>query len=149
MAAVVSPESMVLAAEPAVIVETAEAGTAEPVVIVKPAESSTEIVSVVEAAEAIMESEAAIEEKGPVIYGVREVEAVPRPNADEDPVHKIVRAPVTIGRAGERIVRIKPVRAHGRRVVKAVARPDLDANGNLRLCVRYGQSQKSQQSEIL
>jgi hypothetical protein len=128
MAVVVSPESMVLATEPAVVVKTAEAGAAKPVVIVKPAESSTEIVTVVEAAEAVMESEATIEEKGSIVYGVREVEAVPRPNADEHSVHKIVRAPVTIGRAGERIVRIKPVRAHGRRIVKAVARPNLNAD---------------------
>jgi hypothetical protein len=118
----------VVIAEPAVVMETAEAGMAEPVVIVKPAESATEIVIVMEAAEAVMESEAAIEEKGPIVYGVREVETVPRPNPDEHSVYKIVRAPVPIGRTGERIVRIKPIRAHRRRVVKAVARPNLNAD---------------------
>ena len=85
---------------------------------------------VTEVTEAIMEPEA-VEVKRPVVGRIPIVEVAPGAHADEHAVYEIVRAPVTIGRAGVRIVRIKPVFAHRRRIVNAVARPDLNADGNL------------------
>ena len=103
---------------------------------------------VAEAMETVMEPEA-VEIKRPVVRRIPVVVVVPGPGADEYSIHKIVRAPVTIRRAGVGIVRIESVFAHRRRVVKTVTRPDLYADGNLCLGIGSGQSQKSQQSEIL
>lgn len=127
---VFSSQAVAIGAKPAVIVEAAES-VMEMVVAMKAAESvMKEMVVIVKAVEAVMEPEA-VEIKRPVVGRIPVVEVAPWPNADEHSVYEIAWAPVTVGCAGIRIVRIKPVFAHRRRIVEAVARPDLDAERNL------------------
>jgi hypothetical protein len=59
------------------------------------------------------------------------VETIPRPDADEHAVDKILRSPVTVGSATERIVRIVSVRACRGNVVVAVVMTDMDTDRNL------------------
>lgn len=131
---VFSSQAVAVVAKTAVIVEAAES-VMEMVVAMKTSESimvMEEMVVVVEAVEAVMEPEA-VEIIRPVVARIPVVEVAPGPNADEHSVHEVARTPVTVGRAIVGIVRIKPVWAHGRRIVEAVARSDLDAERNLRL----------------
>lgn len=105
---------------------------------------TAKIVMIMEA----VEPEAAIEVKRAVIHRTRVIEVVPGAGADKHAVNKPVGAVIAIRRAAKRIVGIKTVRADRRRVVYAVSRPDLHANGNLRVRVRYGNNEQSQQSNI-
>lgn len=102
----------------------------EMVIAMKASESVMEEMVVAEAVEAIMEPEA-IEIKRPVVSRIPVIEVAPGADADEHSVYKIAWSPVTIRCAGVRIVRIKPPFAHRRRIVKAVTRPNLDAERNL------------------
>ena len=136
---IVTPETFA----PVAIVETTEAvfitGAAEPfstesVIVTEPAESvmvmeAAEIVTIMEAVEA----EAAVEVKRPVIDRTRVIKVVPGARADKHAVHKPGGAVITVRRAAKRIIRIKTVIADWRRVVNAVSRPDLHANGDLRM----------------
>jgi hypothetical protein len=56
------------------------------------------------------------------------VETIPRAGADEYAVDKIVRSPVTIRSAAERIVRVVSVRARRGDVVVAVVPTDMDTD---------------------
>ncbi len=99
----------------------------EMIVAMKRAESvMEEMIIAMEAMESIMEPEA-VEVIRPVERGIPVVEVAPRPNADEHSIHEIAWPPVTIRCAVIRIIGIKPVFANRRRVIEAVARPDLDA----------------------
>ena len=102
------------------------------VVAMKAVESVMEPV-IAEAVKAVMEPEAAVKVKRPIEPRIPVVEIAPGPNADEHSVHEVTWAPVTIRCAVIGIIGIKPVFAHWRRIVKTVARPDLDAERNLRL----------------
>lgn len=59
------------------------------------------------------------------------VETIPRPDADEHAVDKILRSPVTVGSATERIVRVVSVRACRGNVIVAVIMTDMDTERNL------------------
>ena len=59
------------------------------------------------------------------------IETIPRPGADEHAVDKIVRSPVTVRSATERIVRVVSVRACGGNVIVAVVATDMDTDRNL------------------
>src|SRR5215472_1957318 len=59
------------------------------------------------------------------------VETIPRPGADEHAVYKIVRSPVTVRSATERIVRVVSVRTCRGNVVVAVIMADMDTERNL------------------
>ena len=61
------------------------------------------------------------------------VEAIPGPSANEDAVCEIIRTPIAVGCASKGIIGIVSEIAHRRRIVIAVIRADLDADGNLRL----------------
>jgi hypothetical protein len=102
------------------------------VIAAKAVESVMEAV-IAEAVESVMESEAAVEVKRTIEPRIPVVEVAPGPNADEHSVHEIAWTPVTIRCAVIRIIGIKAVFAHRRRIVITVAWPDLDAERNLRL----------------
>ncbi len=100
--------------------------------------------SALEAVEPVMNDDGAVEVKRTVEPRMREVEVVPGARADKHAVHKPVGAVVTVGSAAKRIRWIKTVGANRRRIVNAVTWADLNADGNLRLCIRHGQNQQSQ-----
>lgn len=114
----------------AIIVEAAVSAM-EMVVAMKRAESiMEEMIISMETVESVMEPEA-VEVIWPIESRIPVVEVAPRPNADEHSVSEIAWAPVTIRCAVIRIIGIKPVFAYRRRIVEAVARPNLDAERNL------------------
>ncbi|HEY6253790.1 MAG TPA: hypothetical protein VI685_27860 [Candidatus Angelobacter sp.] len=114
IAATVAPEGLV-ATEPSLAPEavTIAEFTSEPVV------------TVAEAVEAIVAS---------VKFRMPVVKVVPGTGANEHAACEPLRAPVTVGCAIKWIVGIEAVLAHRRRIIKAVIRADLHANGNL--CLR-------------
>ena len=59
------------------------------------------------------------------------VETIPRPDADEHAVGKILRSIITVRSATERIVRVVSVRTRRGDVVVAVVMTDLDIDRNL------------------
>jgi hypothetical protein len=134
-------EAPIITMEAIAMAFTVEAVEAIMIMVMKPAE----IVTIMEA----VEPEAAIEVKRAVIHRTRVIEVVPGARADKHAVHKPVGAVIAVRRATKRIVGIKTVRADRWRVVYAVSRPNLHANGNLRVRVRYGNNEQSQQSNIL
>jgi hypothetical protein len=118
----VSAEVIVSTAPPAMVVPVAvpvpaaEAVASDAIIVIVVAEMGADIVIT------------------PIKLRVRVVEAVPRTGADEYTIHEPLRAPIAIGRAAERIVRIVPVGAHRGRVIKPVVRTDMHSDRNL--CVR-------------
>jgi hypothetical protein len=62
---------------------------------------------------------------------VHVVEAIPRPGANEHAIDKILRSPVTVRSATERIVRVVSVWACRGNVVVTVVTTDMDTDRNL------------------
>ncbi len=77
--------------------------------------------------------EAAVEIERTIVGGMGEVKVIPRAYSDEHSVHEVVRSPVTIRCTSIRIIRIKSVFAHWRRIVNSVGRAYLYPNRNLGL----------------
>ena len=96
--------------------------TTEVVAVTEP--SGTEIIAIMEVTE---QSVTLVDVRMPV------VEVIPGTDADEHAIHKIIRAPVAVGRATKRIIRIISVCADRGRIVVTVIRTNLDADRNLRL----------------
>jgi hypothetical protein len=60
----------------------------------------------------------------------------PRAGADEYSVREVVRAPISIGRASVRSIRVVAVGAHWRRPNRDANRTDADSHSYLRACNR-------------
>jgi len=63
--------------------------------------------------------------------GMAVIEVVPRAGADEYVADEPFRTPVSVRRAGKRIVRVIAVRAYRWIMIETVSRPYLNSNGNL------------------
>jgi hypothetical protein len=129
-------EPMGVTAEPVLATEAA--------IVASESVTTAESVSVAEPAVAVeaLESAPVPVATAPIVRPVERrmgvVEAIPGAGADEHTAGEPLRTPVTIGCAVKRIIRIIPVRADRRRVVKAVIRTYPDTDGNLRLGVSGG-----------
>lgn len=104
------------------IVPVVESFTTEAVAVAK--SLTPEVIAIMEATEQAVAL---------VDLGMPVVEVVPGADADEHAICKIIRTPIAVGCATKRIIRIISVGADRRRIVVAVIRTDLHADGNLRL----------------
>ena len=104
------------------VVAATEPLTVEVVAVMEP--FGTKIIAIMEVTE---QSVTLVDVRMPV------VEVIPGTDADEHAIHKIIRAPVAVGRATKRIIRIISVCADRGRIVITVIRANLDADRNLRL----------------
>jgi hypothetical protein len=99
---------------------------------------------------AIMEAMAiphAAEVIRPVIHRTRVVKVVPGSGADEHAVHKPLRPVISVGRATERIRRIKSPLANRWRVVHPVIRANVDPYSYRNLCLRMQRRQRQHRQQ--
>ena len=75
---------------------------------------------------------------------------IPGTRTDEDAIYKVLRAVISIGRAGVRIIVIVTIGAYrsGAHADGHRARPDRNANANLRIGTDDGEKKNSQQNCI-